>query len=44
MDYRNELKYMVSEMQLALLENRIRNLIAPDSHAGDGGTYRIRSL
>ena len=44
MDYRNELKYMVSEMQLALLENRIRNLIAPDSHAGADGTYRIRSL
>lgn len=44
MDYRNEIKYIVSEMQLALLENRIRNLIAPDSHAGADGTYQIRSL
>ena len=44
MDYRNELKYVVTEAELALLENRIRNLIRPDSHAGADGTYQIRSL
>ncbi len=44
MEYRNELKYVVSETQLVLLENRIRNLIRPDRHAGSDGTYRIRSL
>lgn len=27
-----------------LLENRIRNLIQPDRHAGADGTYQIRSL
>lgn len=44
MDYRNEIKYLVSETQLVLLENRIRNLIQPDRHAGVDGTYQIRSL
>ena len=44
MDYRNEIKYIVSETQLALLENRIRNLISPDRHAGPDGIYQIRSL
>ena len=44
MDYRNEIKYMVSEAQLALLENRIGHLISPDRHAGADGTYQIRSL
>lgn len=44
MDYRHELKYVVDAAQIALLENRIRNLIAPDSHVGPGGQYRIRSL
>ena len=44
MDYRNETKYLVSETQLVLLENRIRNLIQPDRHAGADGTYQIRSL
>lgn len=44
MDYRNEIKYIVSETQLVLLENRIRNLIRADSHAGSDGVYQIRSL
>lgn len=44
MDYRHELKYVVTEAQLALLDNRIRNLIALDSHVGPTGQYRIRSL
>lgn len=44
MDYRHELKYVVTAAQLALLENRIRGLIKPDSHVGTDGMYHIRSL
>lgn len=44
MDYRHELKYVVDARQLALIQNRIRNLIRPDSHVGPDGQYRIRSL
>lgn len=44
MDYRHELKYVVTDAQLALLSNRIRRLIKPDSHVGADGMYHIRSL
>ncbi len=44
MEYRHELKYAVTEIQMALLESRIRHLISLDSHVGEGGSYRIRSL
>ena len=44
MDFRNELKYVASEADLALIENRIRGLIRPDVHAGADGRYIIRSL
>jgi len=44
MDFRHELKYVVTASQLALLENLIRNLVALDSHVGPEGMYRIRSL
>lgn len=44
MDYRHELKYVVTASQMALLESRIRNLIHLDSHVGADGRYRIRSL
>ena len=44
MDYRNELKYVVSETDLALLENRLKNLVKPDEHTGTDGVYHIRSL
>ncbi len=44
MKYRHELKYVVTAVQMALLESRIRNLISLDSHAGEEGSYRIRSL
>ncbi len=43
-EYRNELKYVVTEAELTLLENRIRSLIRLDRHAGADGTYQIRSL
>jgi len=44
MEYRHELKYVVTASQIALLENRIKNLAALDSHVGGTGMYRIRSL
>ena len=44
MEYRHELKYVVTAAQLALLENRIRGLIKPDRHVGPDGMYHIRSL
>lgn len=44
MDYRHELKYVVTDAQLTALENRIRNLMAWDSHVGEDAMYRIRSL
>ncbi len=44
MEYRHELKYVVTSGEIALLKNRIHNLIIPDSHTGSDGRYRIRSL
>ncbi len=44
MDYRHELKYVVTEKEMALLENRIRGLVSLDVHAEEAGMYRIRSL
>lgn len=42
--YRNEIKYLCSENQLALIENRIKTLCRLDSHAGADGTYLVSSL
>ena len=44
MDYRHELKYMVTEKEMALIESRIRGLVSLDIHAEEAGMYRIRSL
>ena len=44
MEYRHELKYVVTAPQMALLESHIRGLIPPDIHVGEDGNYRIRSL
>lgn len=44
MEYRHELKYVITAAQQALLENRIQGLIKPDSHVGADGMYHIRSL
>ena len=41
--YRHELKYPVTDAQLALLKGRIQNLIPLDRHVV-GGSYSIRSL
>ena len=42
--YRNELKYLCSEQQLRLLEQRIRHMCPPDPHTGKDGRYTVRSL
>ena len=42
--YRHELKYQISDAQVAMLKNRITHLIPADSHAGENGVYTIRSL
>jgi len=44
MKYRHELKYQVTDAQVAMLKNRITHLIPADSHAGENGVYSIRSL
>ena len=42
--FRHELKYQISDAQVQMLKNRINHLIPADRHAGQDGTYRIRSL
>lgn len=42
--YRHELKYQVTDVQVQLIKNRITHLIPADRHAGESGTYTIRSL
>lgn len=44
MEFRNELKYLVTAPQIALLKGRIDHLIQLDSHVGEKGMYNIRSL
>lgn len=44
MKFRHELKYEITDAQLHLLKNRIRNLIPSDPHVGASGAYTIRSL
>ena len=42
--YRHELKYEITDGQLALLRSRLEHLIPQDAHAGRAGAYTIRSL
>ena len=42
--FRHELKYNITDAQLALIRSRIDHLLPPDSHTGDTGAYTIRSL
>lgn len=44
LNFRHELKYLISRAQLEMIKNRINHLLAPDSHAGPTGSYTIRSL
>lgn len=42
--YRHEYKYICNAMDNAVLKTRVRGLMKADSHAGEGGAYKIRSL
>ncbi len=42
--YRHEYKYIINEEGLRLIENRIRGLMQPDTHADDSKQYNIRSI
>ncbi len=42
--FRNELKYLCTEGQLAILEARLKGLMQKDKHVGPNGTYQISSL
>jgi len=42
--YRHEYKYLVDKAEVALLQNRIKNLAHLDSNVDESGIYSIRSL
>lgn len=42
--YRHEMKFLCGEKKLYIIENRIRHICKPDSHGGETGSYRIKSL
>lgn len=42
--WRHELKYVCDMRQLKIAESRIRPLLKPDPHAGEGGSYHISSV
>ena len=42
--YRNEWKYICSDWDLKLLENRLSGVLKKDRHAGGDGSYSVRSL
>jgi hypothetical protein len=42
--YRHEIKYICNEMELAVLEGRIKHLVSLDKNATESGIYNIRSL
>ena len=44
MTYRHELKFLVPEQDLCLLENKISQICPKDIYAGEKGIYNIRSI
>jgi hypothetical protein len=42
--FRHEYKYLISDQQIVLLQQRLKMLIPFDSHTSEDGTYSIRSL
>ena len=44
MTYRHELKFLVPEQELCLLENKVSQIFEKDSHVGAKGVYNIRSI
>jgi aspartate aminotransferase-like enzyme len=43
-NYRQELKFLISDAQISVIRNRIEHLLSLNSHAGSTGTYSVRSL
>lgn len=43
MEYRHELKFWVSDMELEIIRHRLKSLMQADSHQNGGG-YKVRSL
>ena len=41
--FRNEIKYVCSDAELAILNMRLKPLCKKDAHVGENGIYRIRS-
>ena len=42
--YRHEIKYVIDRFQMTQLDRRLSAVMTPDRHAGEDGTYFIRSL
>jgi len=42
--FRNELKYIVTDMELKIIEERIKYICSLDKNAGDSGIYSLRSV
>lgn len=42
--FRHEFKYLVTDAQLTILENRLMSIMPKDSHVGATGVYHIKSL
>lgn len=42
--FRHELKYVISEAEIAIIRNRIKHLLPLDDYTGMSGTYCVRSL
>lgn len=42
--YRHELKFICSELELRVIEDKIKHICMKDSHAGPEGVYCIRSM
>lgn len=43
-NYRHELKYQITPADYWTLRPRLRAVLHPDPHVGEGGTYRIQSI
>lgn len=42
--FRHEFKYLCTDAQLSILENRLKGILPKDAHVGPNGIYRIKSL
>lgn len=42
--FRHEQKYLISKAEVELIKSRVTNLLLPDSHTDDEGSYTVRSL